>query len=80
MITRTGPVAGAAAADGYRHAGVAGGVGGHVGHSPAGADARHAILVAGPGEQAAEAADGQQASVIKPFYMALRGTQRADGW
>src|SRR5258707_8339910 len=40
------------------HAGVASSVGGHVGHSPGGPDARGAVLVARPGEQAAEPAAG----------------------
>src|SRR5262249_15248427 len=40
------------------HAGVAGGVGGDVGHAPGGPDAGEAVLVAGAGEQAAEPAAG----------------------
>ena len=46
----------AALADDQRHAGVASGVGGHVRYAPGGADAGHAVLVAGPREHAAESA------------------------
>ena len=40
----------AALADGQRHAGVAGGVGGYVRHAPGRADAEHAVLVGGTSE------------------------------
>src|SRR6266496_3287813 len=48
----------AVAAEHDGHAGVVVGVGRHVGHPPGGPDAGDAVLVAGPGEQAAEPAAG----------------------